>query len=641
MAPDTTQSPRIAFLVSKQHMQRVKTALYGRNLFDRTSRISAGGISVYPELNTYRPCIPTTISIAKKEDWDLGARDIILRDLGLEDLKDDINISVGYPAGVRPPRTGPRNPLTHALTRGFAELPDEILGGIGLDATALVAAFPTTYSVYKPMLLLPAHAFSSAPWIKLLAIYPVDSPVLQPIWERIATALNTTHIAINAGIPLQRSSTSSSTSTSTPTPTANRTSPSPPTPQYQSSYSPSENTFRSPINLTPIHGAFGPTPTQERMLRPTTQDFSSALWDETRQNGITQVWAPRYTMFSRGNVREKTRVLALGAVGSASATPLRKPKSDADSEPASAVANGSIPGDAEERKEKRNGEARQHEHEHEHNYAAAAADLYAGIGYFAFSYKRAGVRQVLCWEVNPWSIEGLRRGCERNGWSYRIVASPLPSPSISTSMDRRDGEVARDETEAEKEYGYGYEQDEQDEQPRPRDVQAGTQTQGQARDVDFIIFPRTNENAIQDLRQWNSETHSHSEFGEHSREDKQRLRPSIRHVNCGFLPTSQKSWKTAVQLLDTRIGGWIHAHENVGMHDIEQREEEVVRIMQGLVEEVDAGDCTLETNSRTEKRKRMVSCEHVEQVKTYAPGVVHVVFDVRVEGRDEVDGVQR
>ena len=37
-------------------------------------------------------------------------------------------------------------------------------------------------------------------------------------------------------------------------------------------------------------------------------------------------------------------------------------------------------------------------------------DLYAGIGYFAFSYAKAGVGKVLCWEINPWSVDGLRRG---------------------------------------------------------------------------------------------------------------------------------------------------------------------------------------------------------------------------------------
>ncbi|KAK6858721.1 S-adenosyl-L-methionine-dependent methyltransferase [Apiospora arundinis] len=45
-----------------------------------------------------------------------------------------------------------------------------------------------------------------------------------------------------------------------------------------------------------------------------------------------------------------------------------------------------------------------------------AVDMYAGIGYFVFSYAELGMR-VLCWELNPWSVEGLRRGALANGWS--------------------------------------------------------------------------------------------------------------------------------------------------------------------------------------------------------------------------------
>src|SRR5690606_6675835 len=63
-----------------------------------------------------------------------------------------------------------------------------------------------------------------------------------------------------------------------------------------------------------------------------------------------------------------------------------------------------------------------------------AVDLYAGIGYFAFSYARLGLR-VLCWEVNPWSVEGLRRGAEANGFGVRVMMPPSPPPNEEEEDD--------------------------------------------------------------------------------------------------------------------------------------------------------------------------------------------------------------
>ena len=134
----------------------------------------------------------------------------------------------------------------------------------------------------------------------------------------------------------------------------------------------SENILRSPVNLTPLYGDFGSTPTPQTISNPTATDFANALWVTARQNGIWQTWAPLYTMFSRGNVREKARILNLPTLTTGLDT------------------------------------------------ASAAVDLYAGIGYFAFSYRKSsqalekGIKQVLCWEINPWSVEGLRRGAEMN-----------------------------------------------------------------------------------------------------------------------------------------------------------------------------------------------------------------------------------
>lgn len=133
-----------------------------------------------------------------------------------------------------------------------------------------------------------------------------------------------------------------------------------------------ENIIRAPKNFTPLYGDFGPATCVDP---PTQADFDAAYWVTAKQNGIYQTWAPRWTMFSRGNVSEKARLLTLPTV-------------------LSAVDEGV-----------RNGRG------------CCAVDLYAGIGYFTFSYLRAGVGKVLCWDINPWSCEGLMRGAAANKWT--------------------------------------------------------------------------------------------------------------------------------------------------------------------------------------------------------------------------------
>jgi tRNA wybutosine-synthesizing protein 2 len=219
-------------------------------------------------------------------------------------------------------------------------------------------------------------------------------------------------------------------------------------------------------------------------------------------------------MFSRGNIREKTRILQLPSTTPASA-------------------------------------------------AEAVVDMYAGIGYFALSYRKRGVRPVVCFELNPWSIEGLRRGILGNNWTYHLI-NPLNPTDLS------------------------------------RDVG----------DVDFIISPTSNIHATSLIPRLES------------------LSP-IRHVNLGLLPRSRDSWHDAVELIDRKVGGWIRAHENVGEQEMEERKDEVERVFQRYVDECDEG-----------LGRRKASVRHVERVKMYAPGVVHCVFDVWIDGED-IRGVEQ
>ncbi|KAL8780806.1 MAG: hypothetical protein Q9213_006307 [Squamulea squamosa] len=350
-----------------------------------------------------------------------------------------------------------------------------------------------SYTVYPPMLLLPSNFLSIESWQQLLA-EPLQ-PFLPKLWCIICKMLKVTHIAINKPIPalVPNASTASMGDTS------------------------ETNILRSPTELAPVHGEFG-----EANLPPTEENFQHAFWASTIQNEITQVWAPLYTMFSRGNISEKARLFKLVSSGLPS----------------------EIEGSSQEPSK------------------SSAVDLYAGIGYFSFSYVRAGLDKVLCWELNGWSIEGMRRGAEENGWTTKVL--------IGTEQG---------------------------------DLKLGhNQDASQSLSERLLIFNESNSNAATRVRKL------------------RHMIPPVRHVNCGYLPSSSNSWNLAVRVLDPKEGGWIHAHENVATRDIDQRRSDVVDIFRDLVGQYQTA-CS-------EAYRFNVTCQHIEHVKAYAPGVTHVVFDI-------------
>ncbi|CAK3870592.1 related to TRM12 tRNA methyltransferase, required for the formation of the hypermodified nucleoside [Lecanosticta acicola] len=208
---------------------------------------------------------------------------------------------------------------------------------------ALTKKLNKSYTIYGTMLLLPPTAFQGPEWTDL-------EPNIE-LYKCISSHLKVTHIAINKPIPLHKNL------------------------QIEGEREDGDeekdfNILRSPSNFTPLHGDFGPSTCHSP---PARGDFESAFWITAKQNGIYQTWAPRWTMFSRGNISEKARLLDLASVKKA----------------------------AEE--------------------GGTAVDLYAGIGYFAFSYVKAGIGKVLCWDLNAWSCEGLLRGARRNKWEAILV----------------------------------------------------------------------------------------------------------------------------------------------------------------------------------------------------------------------------
>lgn len=127
-----------------------------------------------------------------------------------------------------------------------------------------------------------------------------------------------------------------------------------------------EDIVRRPLSIVSLYGQLfsGDIPSHA-WKTPTDKDFTSTIWCHIIQNGIHQFWAPVFTMFSRGNIKEKKRILDTFV-----------------------EINGND-----------------------------VVDLYAGIGYFTLSYMKLGAKNVFCFDLNPWSIEGLKRGILANKFS--------------------------------------------------------------------------------------------------------------------------------------------------------------------------------------------------------------------------------
>ncbi|KAL7950946.1 S-adenosyl-L-methionine-dependent methyltransferase [Trichoderma barbatum] len=377
------------------------------------------------------------------------------------------------------PRARQANPITAAIQSWIAAtLPSTESDSQDSQNETLINSAPKRFTIYEPLALLPTGSFTSQTWAS--ALQTSGEAACNSLWQSILEEISktgqgkVTHLAVNEGIPLHQDG------------------------------EVAENVRRSPSGLRMLFGDFGPAEGGER---PTDGDFNDAFWVRTKQNGILQTWAPRWTMFSRGNVKEKARVLGF-----------KRPSAG-----------------QEER---------------------WAVDLYAGIGYFVFSYAALGMR-VLCWEINPWSVEGLRRGAIANKWSVKVIQGEdlaLPMDTLLASGEK------------------------------------------------IVVFLESNERASKRI----AEAHGMG------------LATNITHVNCGLLPTSEPVWESAWGVTRLAPEAWLHLHDNVGVADIESRRAEIRTTFAGWAASGGAS--------------RTPSVEHVEQVKTFAPGVWHCVFDVCIIG---------
>jgi tRNA wybutosine-synthesizing protein 2 len=432
-----------------------------------------------------------------------------------------------YPSMATSKVLFPRKPhgqYTNPLQRAFRSFLNEYISDedatkeSSIDFNALISSVPKRYTLYTPLLLLPPNAFSGTPkWTAFT--FQLSAKDLELLYKSIVTAFEPqgiTHIALNSPI-----------SAMTLQGTSNMT--------------------RSPTGLTPLYGDFGPRTLLSRGNDPSSQpseaDFSAAFWAHTTQNGgVFQTWAPLWTMFSRGNISEKARILGDGTFEG-----LEGP-------------DGLLG--------QKLGEV-------------AVVDMYVGIGYFALSYLRRGVGRVFGWEVNGWSVEGLRRGCEKNGWGVRVLS--VDDAALVKDESGRIGDEALEGLIEELE------------------------KDGKVR---MIVFRGENRWAASTMAKIEEISATTTRF------DKKSSGLNVRHVNLGLLPSSRLSWEDAIDMLDEQRGGWVHVHENVDIREVEQKRDFIVQLFRARL-----------------RGGKTAFCSHIKQVKTYAPGVMHCVFDIRIEAR--------
>ena len=457
------------------------------------------------------------------------------------------------------PRLKPSNPLQSGLLtflfQHYGNATDSNYSGSAesrpadFDPTPLLP-LPKRYTLYPPLLLLPANVFSATPaWTAFYV--ELSSAEKQELYACIIEAFRgqgqgVTHLAMNAPIAAETE-----------------------TAVIGQGIALSANVMRSPTGLIPLYGDWGSRGLVAGVLpggdegldeggQPRKEDFERAFWVSAVQNGgVVQVWAPLWTMFSRGNVKEKARILGEGAGGFEGLD-----GGGGTGVLGQALGNISI------------------------------VDMFVGIGYFAFSYLKRGVGLVWGWEINGWSVEGLRRGCKRNGWKVEILRV-YGDRQVVDEHGREGEEALKGLTES------------------LNMVEDEAEDKGRIRCVVFHGDNKWSEKIMTLLSEMSLQGRSNGRW------------KRVRHVNLGLLPHARDSWQNSVRVLDSEAGGWLHVHENVDVRDLQSRKAEIVQDIGKLV----AADAAKRGQWET-------SCCHLEEVKTYAPGVMHCVYDIQILPQD-------
>jgi len=394
---------------------------------------------------------------------------------------------------------------------------------ISIDSlSVLLASVPQKWEHYSDFTLLPPSAFLAEPWPRVLKhlvqlehTQPQQNSsaplILEQLEKLVQDALGSSHIARKAIIPVQD--------------ILRRPKIRPLTGDWGI-----HNRFKSWIEHDQV-GLLDHHTVQEQQqvealthaadAEPTPENFASAYWAMTCQNQVWYSWAPMFTMFSAGNITEKERV--------------------AHSRPIF---------DARDK---------------------IVVDLYAGIGYFTLVYLlHAGARTVHACEWNPWSVEGLARGADRNGIRWSKVSSLEDASANGQELSTISKQVQR----------------------TPKKSTKPTAPLG-----NLVIYPGDN-------AQWVScfENQAH-------------------HVNLGLIPSAELGWVLGVRALCPKEGGYLHVH-----HNIRVGEEESFKayLLQSLMQQFAEWKAEQEWD---------LHIRHMENIKSFAPLVFHYVADVECRPR--------
>ena len=487
----------ISLEVPRHHVKAVKTALESKNQRNRDFKIQ----SKDEQSNNVEIFVIQTLISARKGRVSDSEKLELFIDLGLSSLVDEIEVSTYSTVNngnVSKPKQG-LDVLSEAIRNHLTSLDQQVFTGADYTIDDLITKLPHHYSIYGQLLILPANIFSITEWSDFIT-NRLKKNQYDGMFAAVAQAFHVTNIAIQSFIPGGLDFKVGNDSMNT-----------------------TANIQRRP-DIIPVFGEFGTFVQGE----PAAQDFQDAFWVSAKQNGIVQVWAPLYTMFSRGNIKEKARILNLPSV----TTP-----------PAESVSG------------------------------QCAVDMYAGIGYFAFSYVKAGVEKVLCFEINPWSVNGLKRGAIANGWKFITVEE---EEVASSGIGWKKGHIA---------------------EPEAR----------------LLVFQANNRWARKVVDTFRDEL------------------PTIRHVNLGLLPSSEGSWRDAVYLLDEKEGGWLHLHQNLRDDKHFETSTEDIRKQIEIYAKNRWSGKTTQNHGHDIATSMSVSAQlqHVEKVKSYAPGkfaLTHSLF---------------
>ncbi|ODV61020.1 tRNA(Phe) (4-demethylwyosine(37)-C(7)) aminocarboxypropyltransferase ASCRUDRAFT_75761 [Ascoidea rubescens DSM 1968] len=370
----------------------------------------------------------------------------------------------------------------------------------------LIECLPKRFSFYPPLLLINNNnTFNNKKWIQIFTRQRIS--LLRVFYEYLLGELNKSikerlsHIALN--MPIIADVSTDKGHNKEPDTTEDS----------------SKNVKRIPVNLIKIYGDFGVEANNETIGYSVhhineLDGQKKLFWCKSKQFNVTQVWNPNFNMFSRGNIKEKQRIL----------DDYQK--------------NCGIEG-------------------------KDVIDLYCGIGYFSLFYLKKKCSRIFCWDLNSWSIKSFEKSLLANKYSsdeYQLI------DDIHCKLDKSKRIYLVNENNL----------------------------------CSFEIFKNNN------------------------------VELDLGHINLGLLPTSSHSWKLAIQLIqyfnhfsDRVI---LHIHENISTQEIETFGgglEEKLRVIYNEV---------MEAFQTDQSGKRAVAYDvrflGLFKVKTYAPGVWHVVCDV-------------